>query len=171
MELIYSYVRDRQLFSRTEFERKHASAVVVSKKLLSAADGETQVVQLLDDALAAAARALRHEAHQYRVLKLAGTVSVGRAAENKLVLADESVSRLHGELRQEDGRIFVGDRASENGTWIIRASRKHRVEADEEVQDGDAVAWGNVRTQIFWPGSLFDFLTTLLDPRAAPGHE
>jgi len=60
---------------------------------------------------------------------------------------------------------------SENGTWIIRASRKNRVEADEEVQDGDAVAWGNLRTQIFWPGSLFGFLTTLLDPRAAPGHE
>lgn len=45
-------------------------------------------------------------------------VSVGRASENDLVLADAGVSRRHARLTQEGGRWFVEDRGSLYGTYV-----------------------------------------------------
>lgn len=46
----------------------------------------------------------------------AGRVSVGRADDNMLVIADESVSSHHGEIVFEDGAWVFTDLGSTNGT-------------------------------------------------------
>jgi predicted component of type VI protein secretion system len=45
-------------------------------------------------------------------------VSIGRAAENDLVLDDELVSRLHCRLVAVEGGVVVMDEGSSNGTWL-----------------------------------------------------
>jgi tetratricopeptide (TPR) repeat protein len=47
-------------------------------------------------------------------------VRIGRAAENEIVLDDNNkgVSRMHAEIRYEDGRYIILDLNSQNGVWI-----------------------------------------------------
>lgn len=45
-------------------------------------------------------------------------VSIGRAAENDLVLEDKLVSRLHCRLVAVEGGAVVMDEGSSNGTWL-----------------------------------------------------
>lgn len=42
---------------------------------------------------------------------------LGRASTCDLVLADETVSRRHAELRRDEGRWMLRDLSSTNGTW------------------------------------------------------
>ena len=44
------------------------------------------------------------------------SVTFGRDAENKVIIADPSASRLHAELRQEADGYVIADRGSSNGT-------------------------------------------------------
>jgi hypothetical protein len=45
-------------------------------------------------------------------------ISIGRDAENDLVVPDPRVSRRHAELHAHDGRLEIRDLQSTNGTWI-----------------------------------------------------
>ena len=48
---------------------------------------------------------------------------IGRSPHADIVLADPSVARRHAELlRAEDGRLFLTDCASDNGSWILDVS-------------------------------------------------
>jgi serine phosphatase RsbU (regulator of sigma subunit) len=53
-----------------------------------------------------------------RILLLPGTITIGRDAARDLVLADPDVSRLHAHISVRDGRVFVEDQHSTNGTFI-----------------------------------------------------
>ena len=54
--------------------------------------------------------------------------TIGRARECDVVLPHESVSRVHAELRVLDnGRLFLTDRRSKNGTVLVRAGSEERV--------------------------------------------
>ena len=170
MELIYPYVRDRQLCSRAEFAARHPAPVIVFKKLAAAGQGETQLAQVIDDANAEVAKALRHEAHQYRLLRLAGGAhTIGRAPENALVLNDDSVSRQHAQIVVSAINVTVADAGSDNGTWVLGADGNQKAKTPVTLRDGDRVRFGRVITHFFAPSGFFDFLSTLLDPRAAPG--
>lgn len=46
------------------------------------------------------------------------TVTFGRAADNDVVLADARASRRHARLEYRNGRFFLIDANSSNGTWI-----------------------------------------------------
>lgn len=48
----------------------------------------------------------------------AGTISIGRGAENDLVLDDRRVSRRHAEVRLRLGRHTLYDLSSTNGTFV-----------------------------------------------------
>jgi ABC transport system ATP-binding/permease protein len=48
----------------------------------------------------------------------AGTLRIGRASDNDVVLADLSVSRHHAELRNLGGRYQIVDLSSHNGTFL-----------------------------------------------------
>jgi len=54
-------------------------------------------------------------------VKLQGKVRVGKAPDNELVVADETVSRHHCEISRVPGGIRVRDLGSTNGTFVERA--------------------------------------------------
>lgn len=43
--------------------------------------------------------------------------SIGRDRSNELFIPDESISRTHAYLKYEDGKFFIKDLGSKNGTW------------------------------------------------------
>jgi hypothetical protein len=71
---------------------------------------------------------------------LRARVMIGRSSACQLVLADETVSRRHAELRIEGGRWLLRDLSSSNGTWV---NGRRVVEA--EVRPGDTLHLGGCR--------------------------
>ncbi|HEY3450828.1 MAG TPA: FHA domain-containing protein [Myxococcales bacterium] len=66
-------------------------------------------------------------------------VSIGRTAENDVVLYDPGVSRKHVVIRDEGGRFFVQDQGSANGTQV-----NGNPVTEEELQTGDLLSVGPV---------------------------
>jgi pSer/pThr/pTyr-binding forkhead associated (FHA) protein len=60
-------------------------------------------------------------------------LTIGRDKGNGLVIDDEGLSLNHAELRQEDGKLFVWDAGSVNGTFL----NGERVAQKAEVKAGD----------------------------------
>lgn len=68
-----------------------------------------------------------------------GSTTIGKSPENDIVLADPAVSRNHARIDQRDGRFFVRDLGSLNGTLVGGI----RIGADEvELKDGSVVTIG-----------------------------
>lgn len=69
-------------------------------------------------------------------------VQIGRGRDNDLVLpdADKGVSRVHAEIRHENGRYVIVDLQSQNGTWV----NGRRVER-AELPAGAEIAVGEYR--------------------------
>ena len=66
------------------------------------------------------------------------SVTFGRDADNKVIIADPSASRLHAELRQEADGYVIADRGSSNGTKVNGvAITTHRLRPGDEIQIGD----------------------------------
>jgi predicted component of type VI protein secretion system len=57
-----------------------------------------------------------------------GPMRIGRAPENEIVLEDanKGVSRMHAEIRYEEGRYIILDLNSQNGVWI----KERRIKVD-----------------------------------------
>ena len=57
-----------------------------------------------------------------------GPMRIGRAPENEIVLEDanKGVSRMHAEIRYEEGRYVILDLNSQNGVWI----KERRIKVD-----------------------------------------
>jgi hypothetical protein len=167
-ELIYGYVRDRQLCTRAAFASKHPHPVLVFRQTQASAAPETQEIPALGPELEAAVRMMRHEAHQYRVFALKKPkLTVGRASNSDLRLASGSVSKVHAHLESVDGRYALVDHGSRNGSKV--GARKLEPDRAVTLSDGDSVHFGHVQATYLSPAGLFDFLSTLLDPRATPG--
>ena len=66
-------------------------------------------------------------------------LSIGRLAECDVVLADDSVSRRHAEVRRQGSEIVVVDLGSTNGTKVNGERVGERI-----LDDGDVVTVGNV---------------------------
>ncbi len=75
------------------------------------------------------------------------TTLVGRGKDCAVVINDPSVSRIHGKLTLEDGRVTVEDLRSSNGTWV----NDRRVDS-AEVRHGDRVRFGTVGFQFLIEG-------------------
>ena len=72
------------------------------------------------------------------------TLEVGRDLQCDVVLADASVSRVHAELVLfDDGRLFVRDRGSQNGTVVVRDGARQQLGA-QFVEAGDSVLFGDL---------------------------
>ncbi len=63
---------------------------------------------------------------------------IGRSSES-LPLADQTISRRHAELTPDDGRWFIRDLQSANGTWV----NGQRVMDRRLLQPGDQIRTGN----------------------------
>lgn len=70
--------------------------------------------------------------------------SVGRAPENSLNLSAKSVSRNHAELFARDGRLWIRDQGSKNGTYLNR----RRILDLCAVESGDVLHFGTVEFRI-----------------------
>src|SRR5262245_29922903 len=68
---------------------------------------------------------------------------IGRSSTCQLVLADDTVSRRHAELRVEEGRWLLRDLGSSNGTWV---NGRRVIEA--EVRPGDLLHLGGAAVRL-----------------------
>lgn len=78
------------------------------------------------------------------------TFSIGRSRGCDVILSDEpeTVSRKHAELTvQADGRLFLTDCNSTNGTWLVDRGEGRRIR-QEFVNPHDVVEFGSLRTTV-----------------------
>lgn len=81
-----------------------------------------------------------------------GIYSIGRSSQCELTLAEEidnTVSRLHCSVQIENGRAFIQDLSSKNGTYISAVlGAKGKTVPEEsclmELKDGDVLKIGNI---------------------------
>jgi hypothetical protein len=71
------------------------------------------------------------------------SLSIGREADNDVVLTDHTVSRYHAVLRAVEGHHYLCDRGSTNGTFL----GGQRIQ-DAEVQAGDVVRFGDAEVRL-----------------------
>ena len=84
-------------------------------------------------------------------------LTIGRDKSNGLVINDEGVSVFHAELQQEDGKLFLRDAGSVNGTFLNDQPVSQRI----EVHVGDVIRLHLVELQVIDP--------TKAPPENAPG--
>jgi FHA domain/zinc-ribbon domain len=75
---------------------------------------------------------------------LDGETTVGRSPDCGIFLDDVTVSRKHAILREREGKFFIEDQGSLNGTFVNRK----RVES-AQLDDGDELQVGKYRLTYF----------------------
>jgi VWFA-related protein len=79
---------------------------------------------------------------------LKGTVNVGRAPDNQVIVDHPTISRHHGWIKEDQGEFTVFDVGSANGTFV----NGEPIEAPHRLQNGDVICFGEVEfvfTQVF----------------------
>lgn len=74
-----------------------------------------------------------------RTYELGEEITIGRAAGCQVTIDDTYASQLHARVFQRDGKIFVEDIGSTNGTYLNRT----KVTGPMVVQRGDQLQIGN----------------------------
>ena len=108
------------------------------------AAGGTRVIQRAPKTLAM----LVDKAHPDRRYDLAGTINVGRSADNQISIQDPTVSRHHAWIKAEGEEFSVFDIGSANGTFV----NDERIEEPRRLESGDIVRFGDaefVFTKVF----------------------
>jgi hypothetical protein len=82
-------------------------------------------------------------------------ITIGRTANNDVVIAEHSVSRLHAYVRQTGGWV-VADAGSKNGSWLDDAPLEARREVP--LPPGAVVRFGDVVLTFYRSTDLFDLL-------------
>jgi predicted component of type VI protein secretion system len=78
--------------------------------------------------------------HTGQVFPLRGTpVTMGRASENDIILSDPQVSRHHATIFWQDGRYFIQDLGSANGTYVD----ERRITQPVPLRHGSVIRLGN----------------------------
>ena len=75
-------------------------------------------------------------------------VTIGRAADNDVVLQHPSVSRYHCAITPQNGTLVLTDRESANGTFV---NGQDRIAAPHLLQDGDHIQVGELELHVQWP--------------------
>jgi hypothetical protein len=73
-----------------------------------------------------------------------GSASIGRGADNTIVLSDSFVSTSHAILTYRDGAWYLADLDARNGTWV----NSERVKGEVRVRPGDVLAIGQVKLKL-----------------------
>lgn len=87
---------------------------------------------------------LRPDEPDTRTYRLAEAMGVGRDPDNAIVVYTASLSRYHARFEVQDGRIYVRDLGSTNGTFV----NEDRILARLELREGDLVRCGDVRFRL-----------------------
>jgi tetratricopeptide (TPR) repeat protein len=72
------------------------------------------------------------------------TLTIGREEGDVVLGGDTAASRLHAQVTLEDGRVYVEDLGSTNGTWV----NQHRVGRKVELHRGDWLQVGETSFQL-----------------------
>jgi pSer/pThr/pTyr-binding forkhead associated (FHA) protein len=75
---------------------------------------------------------------------LSDEATVGRASGCQVALTDPAVSQLHARIFRRDGRLFVEDLGSSNGTYVNRK----KVSAPVAIRRGDRLAMGGTILEV-----------------------
>lgn len=95
-----------------------------------------------DDGLTTPAVALRVEQEDgVRSLRLPLPVVIGRGEQASLKVADARVSRTHARIEMVDGKLFLHDLGSRNGTLL----NARPIDAPEALREGDEIDVGDAR--------------------------
>ncbi|HDP69989.1 MAG TPA: FHA domain-containing protein [Actinobacteria bacterium] len=73
-----------------------------------------------------------------RTFPLAQKFTIGRAPENNLFLKDVFISKQHSVIREDNGKIFLHDLESSNGTFL----NGERIKKPRELKVGDKIQVG-----------------------------
>lgn len=84
-------------------------------------------------------------------------ITVGRTPNNDIVLRDATVSRLHAFFRHKDGRWYVADGGSKNGTFLEGTPLPAR--KDREIDSGQGVRIGDLAMTFYTAEELFKMLS------------
>ena len=84
-------------------------------------------------------RLVEPAAQKGRTFPLGDELTVGRAAGCSITLDDTYVSQIHSRVFTQDGKIFVEDLGSTNGTYLNRA----KVQGPMVMQRGDRLQVGS----------------------------
>ena len=76
-----------------------------------------------------------HQAGTEAIEISAPAFSIGRLRECNCVLDHPGVSRLHATVRVEDGKTYLCDKTSRNGTYV----NQMRLAGEQELLDGDII--------------------------------
>jgi len=83
--------------------------------------------------------------HTGQVFPLTGaTVTIGRQADNTIVLADQQVSRHHASLSWQGGSYVVQDLDSANGTFV----NERQISGPQRLRHGDVLRLGNTHFEV-----------------------
>jgi predicted component of type VI protein secretion system len=82
------------------------------------------------------------------------SVTIGRDLENDITFASPSVSRAHAALLLRDGRWYVEDRGSFNGTFLNGARVQPGVPLP--LRHADRIGIGSETVLFSWPTQLLD---------------
>jgi len=77
-------------------------------------------------------------AYRGQQFRLADHAVIGRDAPGDVILKDHSVSRRHAQIRWQNGRFYVDDLSSTNGTYVNGVAVNHH-----ELRDRDEIRIGN----------------------------
>ncbi len=129
VELIYDYIKQRELQRKSDFVATLNAHVLLYKRwqvsrpqektMTTTFDGPPNDLLLMLDEQR---RTLHKEAFDFRLLRLSLSRqgwSVGRVSGNDLVLGHHSISKHHAQLALgADSSVLVTDGGSKNGTWV-----------------------------------------------------
>lgn len=88
-----------------------------------------------------------------------GDTHLGRADENDVVLTGDKVSRRHARLRVSEGKVFLEDLGSRNGTSLADQA----VKAAVQLKEGDVVTVGENTLTLRLAGEAEESRTEILD--------
>ena len=75
-----------------------------------------------------------------------GSLKIGRAEDNQVVIKDDGVSRLHAELVLQNGSLWLQDSGSRNGIFVNGA----RVTSNMQLKVGDELTIANHTFAVRW---------------------
>src|SRR5215831_17482365 len=73
-----------------------------------------------------------------RQVKISGSLSIGRAADNSIRIDDENVARYHVAIEEQSDGFWLSDLGSEQGTTVNGSS----ISSKWRLKDGDLVGLG-----------------------------
>ncbi len=109
---------------------------------------------------------IREGAEAGREMRIEDAITLGRADECDLVLADQGVSRSHARVASSADGAMIEDLGSSNGTFVNGRS----VEGAQALRDGDEITLGGAVIQFVGGSGETQVMGDEVDPDATEAH-